>query len=201
MSTNAIESESRRVMDVRRTIALNLVVTVGLTLAITATFGKQRLFDLLQQGDPWPIQVMGGIGIGLLFTLPLWALVTRVRWFDAYYLQMIELASRLDLRGFNPLWFSLCAGVGEELLFRGAVQPLAGLWLTSVIFTALHYQTGGFRKMNLWKAIYALLIFLVSLGLGILSVRIGLIAAMVTHTFVDIVALMSLRTPRRASPP
>jgi membrane protease YdiL (CAAX protease family) len=199
VSANAIESGSRRVMGVR-TIALNLVVTVGLTLAITATFGKQHLFDLLR-GDPWPIQVMWGIGIGLLFTLPLWALFTRVRWFDAYYRQMIELASRLDLRGFNPLWFSLCAGVGEELLFRGAVQPLAGLWLTSVIFTALHYQTGGFRKMNRWKAIYALLIFLVSLGLGILSVRIGLIAAMVTHTFADIVGLMSLRTPRRASPP
>jgi len=199
MSANAIESGCRRVMGVR-TIALNLVVTVGLTLAITATFGKKHLSDLLR-GDPWPIQVMWGIGIGLLFTLPLWALFTRVRWFDAYYLQMIELASRLDLRGFNPLWFSLCAGVGEELLFRGAVQPLAGLWLTSVIFTALHYQTGGFSKMNPQKAIYVLLIFLVSLGLGILSVRIGLIAAMVTHTFVDIVGLMSLRAPRRASPP
>lgn len=136
MSANAIESGPRPVMGVG-TIAVNLIATVGLTLAITAIGGKQHLFDLVQRGDRWPIQLIWGIGLGLLFTMALRALFTRVRWFDAYYRQMIDLASRLDLRGLNPLWFGLCAGAGEELLFRGAVQPLAGLWLTSVIFTAL----------------------------------------------------------------
>jgi membrane protease YdiL (CAAX protease family) len=180
-------------------MALELAVAVALTLAITAIVGKQSFSDLLLQGKPWPVQVVWGGAIGLLSAVLTKLLLSRAAWFDAYRRQMIELASRLDLSGFNPLWMSLCAGVGEELLFRGAVQPLAGLWLTSVIFTALHYGSGGFRTMNRWKAFYALLIFLASLGFGAVCVQIGLIAAIVTHTVLDIVGLMTLRTPRRGA--
>ena len=36
----------------------------------------------------------------------------------------------------------LAAGIGEELLFRGAVQPRLGLLLTSVLFTIGHLQYG-----------------------------------------------------------
>ena len=195
MSADAIDSGSRPLMGFR-TMVLNLAVTVGLALGITTLMGKQPLIDLLLQGKPWPMQAIWGIAVGLLLAMPLKLLISRVAWFDAYRRQMLELASRLDLSGLNPLWFSLCAGVGEELLFRGALQPLAGPWLTSAVFTALHYQTGGFRTMNRWKVMYAVLIFLVSLGLGAVAVQIGLIAAIATHTVADIVGLMSLRGAR-----
>jgi membrane protease YdiL (CAAX protease family) len=36
----------------------------------------------------------------------------------------------------------LSAGIGEELLFRGAVQPRLGLLLTAVLFTIGHLQYG-----------------------------------------------------------
>ncbi|MBK7566807.1 MAG: CPBP family intramembrane metalloprotease [Bacteroidetes bacterium] len=32
------------------------------------------------------------------------------------------------------LFLSFCAGVGEELLFRGAIQPWLGIWLTALLF-------------------------------------------------------------------
>jgi len=36
----------------------------------------------------------------------------------------------------------ISAGFGEEILFRGAVQPRLGLWVTSVLFAAGHTQYG-----------------------------------------------------------
>ncbi len=124
-------------------------------------------------------------------------LTQRVPWFDPFRRQMLELLQRADLRGFNPLWISLCAGFGEEMLFRGALQPLLGLWLTSLVSTALHFQTGGFRTMNPMKALYALLVFLASLLLGPVFIRIGSIAAIVTHTVADVITLTTLRSARR----
>jgi membrane protease YdiL (CAAX protease family) len=174
-------------------MALNLVVTTGLALGIAALFGHRSLIDLLQGGLPWLIQALWGAAAGLAFSVPVITLITRVRWFDAYRRQMDALLSRVNLDGFNPLWFSLCAGIGEELLCRGALQPLLGSGATSAIFTLMHYQTGNFRSMNRRKALYAVTIFVASLGLGMLAVRIGLIAAIVTHTVIDIVALTSLR--------
>lgn len=50
--------------------------------------------------------------------------------------------------------------------------------------------------MNRMKAVYALLVFVASLLLGTVFVQIGLIAAIVTHTVVDLVALTGLRSGR-----
>ena len=197
MLTDSTGAESRPQIGFRE-LALTVVVTVGLAFGIIAVVGKQSLVDLLGQGRPWPVQLAWGLVIGVLLSVPLISVVRRVPWFAAFHRQMIDLISRVDLSGWNPLWISLCAGVGEELLFRGALQPLAGLWVTSLIFTVVHFQTGQFRRMNRWKALYAFFVFVVSLGLGAECVRIGLIAAIVTHTVVDIIALTSLRAARRA---
>ncbi len=37
---------------------------------------------------------------------------------------------------------ALATGIGEEMLFRGAVQPRLGLWLTSAVFALGHLQYG-----------------------------------------------------------
>ncbi|MEY3398022.1 MAG: hypothetical protein RL220_616, partial [Bacteroidota bacterium] len=50
--------------------------------------------------------------------------------------------------GWNEILFvSFCAGVGEELLFRGALQPLMGIPLTSVFFVAIH----GYLNPTDWR--------------------------------------------------
>jgi hypothetical protein len=198
MSTDAMEGRTKPIIGPRGMV-MQMALALALALGISAIFGRQALSDLLLQGTPWQTQLAWGIAIGLLFACPAVVLIKRASRFDAFYRQMIELVSRADLSGFNPLWFSLCAGVGEEMLFRGALQPLLGLWLTSVIFTALHYQTGSFRTMNRMKAVYAFLVFFASLILGTVFSQIGLVAAIVTHGVIDIVALTTLRTGRSHS--
>ncbi|MDX1663242.1 MAG: CPBP family intramembrane glutamic endopeptidase [Candidatus Promineifilaceae bacterium] len=72
-------------------------------------------------------------------------------------------------------WFilALAAGVGEEVLFRGALQPVLGLWATSLLFAIAHIQYGITPA--------TLLIFVVGLILGRIRMRINTTAAVVVH--------------------
>ena len=52
------------------------------------------------------------------------------------------------------------AGLGEETLFRGAVQPVFGIPATSILFTSMHVQYGPSLLLGY--------VFLLSVGLGLL---------------------------------
>lgn len=87
---------------------------------------------------------------------------------------------------------SFFAGVGEELLFRGAIQPLIGIWFTSLIFIAIHGYI-GFRSAG--QILFTVLLFGLSMLLGWLFMAIGLVAAMTAHAVYDLLMLwwVSLR--------
>ena len=86
---------------------------------------------------------------------------------------------------------SLSAGVGEELLFRGALQPMMShvvggnayfaIGLSSILFGALHAATIR----------YFLLASILSAYLGFLQIHYSNIAIpILVHTFFDIVAFL-----------
>jgi len=85
---------------------------------------------------------------------------------------------------------SICAGVGEELLFRGAVQPWLGIWLTAFIFVALH---GYLNPKDPAMALYGTTLCIVSAGFGYLTNYFHLSAAMTAHTVIDLGLLYYLR--------
>ncbi|QNA97680.1 CPBP family intramembrane glutamic endopeptidase [Massilia sp. Se16.2.3] len=106
----------------------------------------------------------------------------------------INAYSRLDLSGLNPLWISLAAAIGEELLFRAALQPLLGVWITSIVFLLTHTPVYRFRKLNRATLVQALGVFGASVALGFLYQYVGLLAAMMVHTALDVVGLYVVRT-------
>jgi uncharacterized protein len=69
-----------------------------------------------------------------------WALV------DPDQLELLEAISAEMFGEFTSVWdwfvLSLAAGFGEELLFRGALQPVFGLTATSFLFAIAHVQYG-----------------------------------------------------------
>ena len=79
---------------------------------------------------------------------------------------------------------SIAAGVLEELLFRGAIQPRFGILLTSLLFTAAHVQY-GFTPATLE-------IVIVSLVLGWLRRRHNTSACILVHFLYDGLALVVL---------
>ncbi len=92
---------------------------------------------------------------------------------------------------------SASAGFSEELLFRGAVQPLLGIWITSLLFALAH---GGGAKASKGNLFFGLFIFGISLLLGVVYVEVGLLAGMVTHFALDFAALLQYRRLVAANP-
>jgi membrane protease YdiL (CAAX protease family) len=98
------------------------------------------------------------------------------------YRQVGEISDNLfNPRGLSPvsavlfaLLVGVGAGLGEETLFRGAVQPVLGIALTSVLFASMHVQYG--------PSLLLVYVFLLSIGLGLLRRRINTTASFLAHT-------------------
>ena len=89
------------------------------------------------------------------------------------------------------LFLSFCAGVGEEIVFRGMIQPWLGIITTSFMFISLH----GYLSYSSWpKVIFGLILFAVGTVLGILGAYVGLLAAIVAHILYDIVAFQRIQS-------
>lgn len=138
------------------------------------------------------------LGLGVLATVPL---LLGLRW--SLYTRWAPIARLVDFveEQLRPLFLgcsmgqliilALLAGVAEEALFRGVIQPGLGRWLssgggliaTSVIFGLVHLLTMS----------YAALAALVGLYLGTLLLVSGnLLVPMVVHALYDFIALMLL---------
>jgi hypothetical protein len=79
----------------------------------------------------------------------------------------------------------LAAGIGEELLFRGALQPVLGLWFTAILFAASHIQYG------LTPATLA--VFIIAIALGIIRQRTNTTVAILVHFGYDfVIGLLAL---------
>jgi uncharacterized protein len=70
------------------------------------------------------------------------------------------------------------AAVGEETLFRGAMQPRFGLLLTTLVFALMHSQY-GFSAATI-------IVFLVGLVLGFVRLRENTSSSMICHATYNI---------------
>ena len=84
--------------------------------------------------------------------------------------------------GWGAVLLGASAGIGEEILFRGAIQPRYGIVFTSIVFASLHTQYG--------LSLTVLGIFALSLLLGWERRRYGTVTAIVTHGVYDALAVL-----------
>lgn len=60
---------------------------------------------------------------------------------------------------FGAAWLALLSSIGEELLFRGALQPFLGVWFTSILFGLLHLDSdGGVCVWTVWAVVAGLIL-------------------------------------------
>jgi membrane protease YdiL (CAAX protease family) len=76
----------------------------------------------------------------------------------------------------------ITAGVGEELVVRGALQPRLGILLSNLFFTGLHAFQYGFDAL--------LSVFLVGLVLGIVRARSNTSTSSIVHGVYDFILVM-----------
>ena len=91
------------------------------------------------------------------------------------------------LRPLEIVGVSLAAGVGEELLFRGAVQAEFGLVVASGLFGLAHIGGRSSVVFGLWVVV-------MGFGLGwLVHATGGLLAPVVAHTAYDAAAISYIR--------
>jgi membrane protease YdiL (CAAX protease family) len=157
--------------------------TVNLQLAITgdANYSMQLLWGA--------ISGLGiAVGAHLLIASPLLNEVNT---------SYARLLGRFRLTFSEILLISLCAGVGEEMLFRGAIQPFLGIPITSVLFVAIH----GYLNPRDWRlSVYGIFMTAGIALLGYLCQTRGLLSAIVGHTLIDVYLLLYMQHTAKSIP-
>ncbi len=179
---------------------------------VIALFHDISFPEAIMKGRSIPIQLGVGLTFGLLsglfclffVRLPIFK---KVKDFFGGMLQ------KLNLNLQDIVFYSFCAGVGEEVFFRAAMQPLVGewatnlyatiyhltgyplevspemvasmgVWVTAVLFVALH----GYLNPKNWRlTFFGFILIFVSAGLGLLYDHYGFFAAASAHFMYDLV--------------
>ncbi len=118
-------------------------------------------------GVPWiPLLVILQFGMNALWLI-----------LNPEQMEQIDSVSSAFLGDIDTLgeWFTLAlsAGIGEEVLFRGALQPIFGIVFTSILFAIAHTQYGF--------TLATLLVFILSIALGYIRHRSNTTVAILVH--------------------
>jgi len=135
------------------------------------------------------MQLLRGSVLGVtavLFAL----LLVKSSWFKPSRIFFTGLIASINPTFAHIIFYSLCAAVGEEILFRGAIQPHIGIWPASILFIFLH---GYLNPFNWPITMYGLFMIIISAGLGYLYAQCGIYAAMVAHFIFDVAMFSFLR--------
>lgn len=170
-------------------LALGTIVIFGGLGVVLIPFVRGVDFSTYIFGDKalW-IQVVIGLGFGAISAKAGWQIVEmpRLHKTKVFFTKIIQ---PLKLSKSEIFLISICAGVGEELFFRGAVQPVLGVWATSVLFVLLH---GYLNPFNIPLTIYGIFMVLVIGVMGLFTEHIGILSAIIAHVTIDFILLQKL---------
>jgi len=82
----------------------------------------------------------------------------------------------------GAILLGLSAGIGEEILFRGAIQPRYGIVFTSLVFTVIHVQYD--------ISLVLVGVFALAIMLGLERKYMGTVAAIITHAVYNTLTLL-----------
>lgn len=146
---------------------------------------RRRLVDTLRRlglVGPTIVELLAAAGVAfLLFCAAevigiLWAVLTPPDMLQSQTQYSELIGSSINTLGMAFL-VAITAAIGEEIAFRGALQPIFGLWPTAILFALVHTQ------YTLTPA--TLIILIVGLGLGWVRRRYNTTTAVVVHFLYD----------------
>ncbi|MFC2026758.1 CPBP family intramembrane glutamic endopeptidase [Chloroflexota bacterium] len=170
-----------------------------------ALFGLQLLFLLIAfaitliRGEPissifsqsfnlLPILLFLLVGIAVGFFM---AHLIRLPTFSGSYKKILKLVLGYNLGEFDYFIISMMSGISEEILFRGVLQPIWGIWITSIVFVLVH---GYFNPFDHKSIPTASLVMLIALALGGIYIYYGLIPAIAFHFGLDFAEMLRVRS-------
>ena len=169
-----------------------LVIFGGLGMAIIPYVRQVRIAEFFSGAEKYWLQIMIGICFGVITAKAGWQIV-ELPMLQKTKVFFSGLIKPLKLDTTQIIFISICAGVGEELFFRGAIQPMLGIWMTAILFVLLH---GYLNPFNMSLTMYGIYMVLVVGVLGLLTEHFGIITAIIAHTLIDIILLRELSMAR-----
>jgi len=170
-------------------IGTNQLPFLIVALAGVGLFTRRGLRQtLLRLGLYWPgwrwIAASLGVAVALvIFGTFFDNLMTRLTPEQSKNIQQVSDQLLKNVDSLAPaIAIALAAGIGEEILFRGALQPRLGIVAAALIFAVLHAQYA--------ISLATLEIFILGLFLGMLRRRAGTTAAIVAHSGYDMILLL-----------
>jgi hypothetical protein len=180
------QSSVEEIVEAIGVLTTPLIVAQGLAFALLGVLGvglftRRNLAETaerlgLKSVTRW--QLLEGVGWVLILVVlqallgGLWLLLDPAQAEEVGNLNL-ELQS-----GLNTVWkwliLAIATGVGEEILFRGALQPVLGWVPTAVLFALVHIQYGLFTPATL-------AVLLVGLALGLIRRRHNTSLAIFVH--------------------
>jgi membrane protease YdiL (CAAX protease family) len=124
-----------------RFLSLNAWFTLalcGVAVGLPLLFGKPDVWKALDPKELVTWQTMVGGVLGLVFGVAMIFLITHWRPLHVISEHLEKLVAWETLRTLDVFFVALLAAFGEELLFRGALQPLIGLVPAALVFGILH---------------------------------------------------------------
>ncbi len=171
---------------------LTCLLFVIAAVAITSILHPSPRFSEWRTGKPIEMQLLlaaafaaiSAVGVAIMLSI---SALTKL-------IQVPSAIRAFDLSGTTPWIVGLCAGIGEELLFRAALQPLVGLWIGALIFASAHARTAIIGTPSNAKRVgYLLNVFIAGVALGLVFEHFGLLAAVLMHATIDVAGLLVCR--------
>lgn len=171
--------------DKRRLLYLSWLTLFGMSaigILLISFFQNREVQPVLLGGKRPYLQFLTGLFFGSLAAL-LGLILIRGKNFRSVRTFFEDLIGDINPSFLNILVYSLCASVGEEVLFRAGVQPLIGIWPAAIIFVLLH---GYINPYNISLSIYGFFLVVICAGFGYLFKFFGLTSSIIAHFIYDI---------------
>ena len=165
-----------------------LIVLGGTGVALIPWSRETSITIFFEEDTAWYQQLLIGTVFGFVTARAGWGIV-EMPFMAETRIFFIDIIKPLKLSWPEILFVSVCAGIGEEILFRGAAQPFLGIWTTAIIFVLLH---GYLNPFNVSMSIYGIYLTVVIGVMGYLTEYFGIITAIVAHTVIDVYLLYEL---------
>jgi membrane protease YdiL (CAAX protease family) len=105
-----------------------------------------------------------------------------------------DLIQQIQPTFLHIVFYSFCASVGEEILFRGGIQPFIGIWPASLLFVFLH---GYINPSNMNLTVYGVFLIIICAGFGYLFKFFGIGSCIMAHFVYDVFMFSLLRYSAR----
>lgn len=175
----------------RRIITLGLFTIIGFPLAafvINYFFSSKSFWDIFISKQGILNELLIGMCLGILSGLFAWRII-KLKILKPVREKYQDVIGSLRMNIGTIIVVSICAGVGEEILFRGILQSYFGIWITAVGFVAIH----GYLNPLDWRiSIYGTYMTAAIVIIGYLDQLYGLTSAMLAHTMIDIILFLKL---------